>query len=126
MQRDDWKKWCHGQADLEVDGDFVSLSLARGRRQRVHVADRGDALEVAGVVARRAVVQTIPDIQLRAWERNRTIHLVGFRVDARGRLVGEAWIPRSGLSADEFLYQVRRVAEECDRFEYVLTGRDLE
>ena len=52
--------------------------------------------------------------------------MIEFRVDRRGRLVGEAWVPKPGLDADEFLLYVRRVAEECDRFEYILTGRDVE
>ncbi|HEU5178897.1 MAG TPA: hypothetical protein VFU24_15710, partial [Burkholderiales bacterium] len=59
---------------------------------------------------------------LRAWRRNRSSQLVGFRVDQRGRLVGEAWVPKAGLSAQEFQVYVRRVAAECDRFEYLLTG----
>lgn len=122
----DWQWWCRGDPDIEVAGDRLTVSLARSRKQRIEVADRDDVLELTAVVARPAVVQSIPDAHLRAWARNRTLQLVGFRVDRRGRLVGEAWLPKAGLGADEFLHQVRRVAEECDRFEYLLTGRDVE
>jgi hypothetical protein len=41
-------------------------------------------------------------------------------------MVGEAWTPKAGLSRDEFLAYVRRVATECDLFEYHLTGKDRE
>ena len=51
---------------------------------------------------------------------------MGFRIDHRGRVVGEAWVPKAGLSAAEFQLYLRTAAVECDRFEYVLTGRDAE
>jgi hypothetical protein len=52
--------------------------------------------------------------------------LVGFRIDRQHRLVGEAWIPKAGLVAEEFQLYVRMLAAECDRFEYALTGKDVE
>ena len=58
--------------------------------------------------------------------RNRTAALVGFRIDNRSRLVGEAWVSKSGLTTEEFELYVRNLAAECDRFEFVLTGRDAE
>ncbi|AUX27009.1 uncharacterized protein SOCEGT47_075820 [Sorangium cellulosum] len=51
---------------------------------------------------------------------------LGFRLEDRGRLVGEAWIPKAGLSVEEFATCVRQVAVECDRLEYLLTGKDAE
>jgi len=52
--------------------------------------------------------------------------LMGFRIDRRGRLVGEAWVPKAGLTGEEFQLYVRHLAVEADRFEYGLTGRDSE
>jgi hypothetical protein len=40
--------------------------------------------------------------------------------------VGEALVPKAGLSTQEFQLYVRTVAVEADRFEFVLTGRDRE
>jgi hypothetical protein len=40
--------------------------------------------------------------------------------------VGEAWIPKAGLTESEFQLYVRTLAIEADRFEYALTGRDSE
>jgi hypothetical protein len=59
-----------------------------------------------------------------AWERNRTSDLVGFKIDGRKCLIGEACVPTAGLTADEWGTHVRHVARTCDRMEYLLTGRD--
>jgi hypothetical protein len=58
------------------------------------------------------------------WRRNRVTELVGFRLDRRGRIIGEAVLPSPGLTAKEWDLYVRAVARACDRFEYVLTGQD--
>jgi hypothetical protein len=111
---------------LSVDGDTVVVRFADERHQHVRVLDEGDSLRVVGVVARRGVVEGLESIALRAWSRNRATQLVGFRLDDRGRLVGESWIPKAGLSGEELITYVRQVAAECDRLEYLLTGRDIE
>lgn len=64
--------------------------------------------------------------QLDAWQRNRAVKLVGFRVDARGRLVAEARVPKHGLTPDEFRTYVSAVATEADRLELILTGKDIQ
>jgi hypothetical protein len=126
MASSDWKQWCRDNEDIALDGDSVVVSFVGGRHQRIEVDDAGEAYELTGFVARPATLQPIPNAHLRAWERNRTTQLAGFRIDRRGRLVGEAWVPKPGLGADEFLHYVRRMAAECDRFEYILTGKDYE
>jgi hypothetical protein len=42
---------------------------------------------------------------------------VGFKIDGRGRLVGEAWVPPAGLNREEWSVYVRAVARACDRVE---------
>lgn len=121
----EWTRWCKG-AGLSVDGDTIEVRFADERHQRVRVLDEGDSLRVIGVVARRGVVDGLENIALRSWSRNRATQLVGFRLDDRGRLVGESWIPKAGLSGEELIMYVRQVAAECDRLEYLLTGRDME
>ncbi len=59
-----------------------------------------------------------------AWKRNRFSDLIGFKIDGRGRLVGEAWVPVAGLDAEEWALYVGTVARTCDRVEYLLSGRD--
>lgn len=125
MARPDWTKLCAGDG-LALDGDAIDVTLSAGRHHSVSVRDAGATYELQSVVARPGIVRDLGDVPLRAWRRNRSSQLVGFRVDQRGRLVGEAWIPKAGLSAEEFQVYVRRVAAECDRFEYLLTGADSE
>ena len=41
-------------------------------------------------------------------------------------MLGEAWVPSAGLTAEEFRVYVHTVAAESDRFEQQLTGLDKE
>ena len=122
----DWLQFCRGAADVSVDADGVQVIASNQRRHRVGVRETADTYELTGVVARPAALSAVSDVPLRAWRRNRGMQLVGFRIDHRGRLVGEAWVPKAGLGREEFLTYVRRVAAECDLFEYHLTGKDRE
>jgi hypothetical protein len=122
----DWKQLCRGAVGIILDADCVDVIQADERRHRIIVSETEDALELTGIVARASALSELPDVPLRAWRRNRTTQLVGFRVDQKGRLVGKAWIPKVGLRPEEFLIYLRHVAAECDLFEYCLTGKDRE
>ncbi|CUS37801.1 conserved hypothetical protein [Candidatus Nitrospira nitrosa] len=122
----DWRKLCTGAQDVQIDGEAVVVTLGRGRQHRVDVASKGEAVELRAVIARRAMVDEQDNPALAAWYRNRAVSLVGFRVDDRGRLVGESWVPGAGLTADEFLVYLRGIATACDLFEFQLTGKDRE
>jgi hypothetical protein len=122
----EWKQYCRGAEGLSVDGTNITVVFPDERRHRVAVTETGDSYELSSVVVRRSALDGIEDAALRAWRRNRVSQLVGFRIDHRERLVGEAWVPRVGLRPDEFVLYVRRVASECDLLEYHLTGRDIE
>ena len=111
---------------MSIDGDRINVTVSNERRQRIGIRETVDTYELTGVVARPAALSAVPDVSLRAWRRNRGMQLVGFRVDQKGRLVGEAWVPKAGLEREEFLTYVKRVAAECDLFEYYLTGKDRE
>lgn len=120
----DWTSLIRGLG--VVENDAIRVELPDERTHRVFVRDAGEAWELEAVVARPSTVASLEDLPVDVWRRNRQSRLVGFRLDHRGRLVGEAWTPKAGLTADEFRFYVRRVATECDRFEYQLTGRDEE
>ena len=121
----EWSRLCKAP-DLKCDADSVDVTLGDGRRHRVDVEQQADAFVLSAIVVRQSKVASQSDLPVQAWLRNRAVALVGFRIDKRGRMVGEAWMPKIGLTADEFQLVVRTVAVECDRFEYVLTGRDVE
>ncbi len=122
----DWREFCRKNSELSVEGDDVVVTFDNQRRHRLDVRETDETYILTGVVARQAVFIDVPDAALRAWKRNRSTQLVGFRVDRKGRLVGEAWVPKAGLERDEFLLYVIRVATECALFEYHLTGKDRE
>jgi hypothetical protein len=120
----DWRQLCHGLEGVHVDGDGVQVLLADERYKRIAIRETAESFELSAIVARPAETDTIPDVPLRAWRRNRAMQLVGFRLDDKNRLVGEAWVPKAGLKRHELLLYVKRVAAECDLFEYNLTGKN--
>jgi len=121
----DWRRFCN-VTDLAVDSHAVVVSLPGGRSHRIHVKEEVDAYRLDATVVGEAVASTLEDLPLETWERNRGTELVGFRIDAKGRLVGTAWVPFAGLTPQEFRTYLRTVAAECDRFEFQLTGRDAQ
>lgn len=121
----DWVRFCRTK-DLAVDEPSVDVAHGEGGRRRLLVRDEGDAYRISAVVVRRDIAASLEELPIRAWLRNRATSLVGFRIDAVGRLLGEAWIPKIGLEAEEFRLYLRTVALECGRLEYFLTGRDVD
>ena len=122
----DWKAMCT-TADLSVSDAEVTVTFPDQRSHRVMVTDVGDALLLNAIVARPATVRAAGDsLPLDTWLRNRAVNLVGFRIDEKDRLVSESWVPKAGLLAAELQFHLRTIAIESDRFEYALTGRDVE
>jgi len=119
----DWRQYCQAN-DLQVENGEAHVTLRAGRVHHVSIIEKQDGYILRSLVARAADVVSIPNAALKAWMRNRFTELVSFRIDEKGRMVGEAWAPRESLSAAEFSTLVRAVASESDRFEYVLTGAD--
>ena len=120
----DWQRLLRGR-EFAVDGATVLVHLGQ-RSHKVTVAERDESYEFSAVVVGASKARGISKLSLRAWLRNRAAPLVGFRVDQRERLVAEAWVPKAGLTADEFRLYARTVARESDRFEFELTGEDVE
>ncbi|AGC47038.1 hypothetical protein MYSTI_05762 [Myxococcus stipitatus DSM 14675] len=121
----DWRVFCRG-ARVAIDGDELIVDFENQRSHRVRVRETDEVIEFHAVVARAAAVRDIPDLPLRLWRYNRASQLVSFRLDTRGRVYAEGWVPKAGLTAEEFQLTLRHVAAESDRLEYLLTGRDAE
>lgn len=121
----EWARLCR-RKDLRVEGSDIYLEMSNQRRHRVTVEDTEDAYVISGIACGRAQALQLQHLPLMAWKRNRALQLVGFRIDKKQRLIGEAWVPKAGLTGEEFVLYVRAVAEECDRFEFMLTGADTE
>lgn len=124
--KSEWAGLCDGE-DIDVDETGVTVSFHDGRCHRVTVTESDDEYRLHAVVARPATVARLGrELPVDVWLRNRAVSLVGFRHDSRGRLVCEAHVPKSELTAAEFQFYLRTIASESDRFEYVLTGQDVE
>lgn len=124
----DWRRLCR-EAALKVEDSTIRVRFADGRSHSVSVEGDPDAADLrlwAVAAPPSAVKGAGENPQLVAWTRNRASDLVGFKVNGRGRLIGEAWVPTAGLDAEEWAIYVQAVARTCDRLEYLLTGRDEE
>ena len=120
-----WRSLCEGP-QIQFDGDDIVVSFENGRKHRVRLHETESAFEVHAIVAKAASVREITDLPLRVWLHNRAARLVSFRIDTRGRVYAESWVPKAGLTAEELQHVVRRVAAESDRLEFLLTGKDIE
>ena len=113
----------------EVEDRRIRVSLgSTGRRQDVRFREQGDDVIFSSTVL--SSKQVPRGRRLRAalvvavWERNATVQLVGFGFDKKGRLVGQVRHPAEHLDPAELELYVNALAVECDRLEYLLTGRD--
>ena len=109
------------------DGVDATLS-ATGRRQSVGFAIDGEHVVLRSVVLDQAVVTADADrwhkLTLEAWGRNMLTDIVLFSFDDAHNLVGRVIHPKATLDLAELRFYVATLLEECDRFEYVLTGAD--
>jgi hypothetical protein len=122
----DWRALSE-EDGFELDGQAIRVVFGSGRSQKVVVAEdeRSDGFTLTSVIASRSLVDRLyREILERIGEQNRLSELVGYRLDRRGRLIGESWCPTAGLTVDEWQFYVRNLAEACDRLEFVLTGAD--
>lgn len=122
----EWKTLLRGQPDVRISGDEVCVQFAGGRQHVVTIAETEETYELSAIVTRSREAAASANDDLRLWRRHRSCALVGFRLDKHGRLIGEGWVPREGVTADELQIHVRTLAAECDRLEHALTGRDVE
>ena len=122
----DWRAFCQSAKDLLLGTDWIDVSKDDGRKHRIYVQDSGDNYSLSGIVVSRSVVDAMHEPDRRVWQRNRAMQLIGFRVNSKSQIVGEALVPKAGLTREEFLLYLRRVAIECDQLEYQLTGKDDE
>jgi hypothetical protein len=108
IMAESWAMLCEAN-DLLVDEPYVDVQFGDERRHRVTVKEHDESYFLSAFVVRQATASAIPDLAVRAWLRNRATLLVGFRIDHKGRLVGEAWVPKAGLVATEFQFCLRQV-----------------
>src|SRR6476659_2727079 len=98
----EWHPLCRGDNRIEVEGDSAIVSFDDGRSHRVDVSETDETWELGAIVARASQVKGIENLVVRIWRQNRVAQLTGFRIDKRGRIYAYGWVPKVGLSAQEF------------------------
>ncbi len=118
-ERDEWT----------LNGNIVEVALAgAGRHQSVLIREQGDEFVLTSVVLGSAFV-TKPrrrwqQLTKLAWMRNADHQIVTFAFDRRHRLIGVIRHQKEYLDEAELELYIERLAVECDRFEYLLSGWD--
>ena len=112
------------------DGHSVTVELwPNGRTHNVQIERiEGDYIFSSPVLEARHVTKSNEywrGLAHRAWRRNAMKELVTFAFDDHHRLIGLISQPVTTLDDEELRLYIDTVARECDRFEYILTGKDI-
>lgn len=94
------------------------------RTQRIAVEEENGYLRLTTKVATAADLERAELGHRECWERNRLAELVGLRIDRRGTLLAEVWLPLLGIDAELVKLVVRHLAITGDRLEHQLSGKD--
>ena len=107
------------------DGEAL-VSFPDGRMQTIYVRRAGDSyLLTSRVIGSTKVANMEPtDLACQIWSRNRVTDVVEFTLDESGRLIGRIEQVAETLNRNELEFYLIALAQECDRLEYLLTGRD--
>ena len=116
------------QLKVSYCDDRAQIDLGAGRGQTVFIERHGDSYVLTSVVLGTVrTEQHSADMLSFAgtiWRRNRETDMVNFTLDSQNRLVGRVDHPAESLDAAELFYYLTRLAVECDRMEYLLTGEN--
>lgn len=120
----DWRRLSR-DAGLRLIADTIEIRFADDREQTVYVEEHRDgSFRLWSIIAWPSALRDLSTPHSAAWYRNRLTEFVGFTLDRNGRMIGEAWVPPAQITADEWAFYVTNLARACDRYEYLLTGRD--
>lgn len=108
-------------------GQRIEVRFRNGRKQMVRIWHRGDRYELSSTVIgkRRADEHEWEDLAERLWGRNRETDVVGFGLDGEGGIGGKIEQLAQTLDREELVYYLDRLAFECNRLEYIMTGRNI-
>ena len=111
---------------LSIEGDVVTIAFRSERAQKIRMLARYDHYVFISRIlgSRRVDKMSWSELARRVWPRNRRTPLVTFMLDKQGRLVGRIEHPQATLGEAELRAILLHLARECDRLEFLLTGRD--
>lgn len=104
------------------------IAFDGGRSQNVFVGrDRDRYVFTSVVLSAERVARQRKNLSAfvdRLWRRNRQTDVVNFTFDRENRLIGRIEHPADTLDAEELYFYLSRLAIECDRLEFVMTGQN--
>lgn len=114
----------------KADGTRLLLPVgSSGRHQEIRFRrDDADYVMTTVILGKALVTRDVGKWRLLAklaWHRNAEHEIVTFAFDRYDRLVGQIRHPADHLDFEELEIYVTTLARECDRFEYLLSGRDI-
>lgn len=116
------------ERNWQLEDRGLVVPLPDGRHQRIRLERDGtDYVFTAVVIGTQRVTRSNDGwrrLAHLAWQRNAEHELVTFGFDHRDRLVGRVRHPAEHLDPQELELYIDALSRECDRFEYLLTGRD--
>jgi hypothetical protein len=116
------------QLRVTYQAGCAKIAFDGGRSQNVFVERDRDRYVFTSIVlsAERVARQreNLSHFVDRLWRRNRQTDVVNFTFDLRNRLIGRIEHPADTLDAEELYFYLSRLAIECDRLEFVLTGQN--
>lgn len=124
-----------GGAEARLDHDLVvscsqgrlTVTFENGRSQVIRYRREGDFYLFVSSVARPQAVKKIrlKHLAQRILARNRATEVVTFGLSPRNGI--DAWVSHRAdtLQPEELKFYLKVLAREADRFEYLLTGKDV-
>ncbi len=111
-------------------GRSVLVELCEnGRKQRIRLRRNKDMYVFYSMIHKGSLIRgkrQRREIAYRVWRKNDIKDLVTFAFDDKDNLIGVIEQPALTLDHEELKLYIETLARECDRFEYILTGRDIE
>ena len=107
-----------------VSKNLIEIPIGENRHHSIKVEEREDGYWLSGIVLKRQHQKSRGKLSILIWKRNRAANLAGFRFTKKGDIIGECFVPKAGLTKEEYDFCLSKLARECNRMEYVLTGED--
>jgi len=105
----------------------LTVTFENGRSQEIRYRREGDNYLFVSSVARPQAVRKIQlkGLAQRILARNRATEVVTFGLSPRNGI--DAWVTHRAdtLQPEELKFYLKVLAREADRFEYLLTGKDV-
>ncbi len=105
----------------------LSVEFLSGRQQRIFIDRRDKYYKMWSVILSNSKVEEFGEVKLiqNIWNKNRQTDVVGFCIDKKNRLIGSIQQLAETIDREELIFYIHILAKECDRLEYLFSGKDL-